>query len=141
GVVAEYEGAARFWRKRLPRRETVEVHKIVYGGDLMRADAVSRQEAFPAQIVHGDIFADGRKSWGALLPWYPAVTHKDGGRFWKMQGCRHCLVMVMPVDYIWGFGNLGEIIDNGDGCRLQFFGDRSEHGAVGDRIVPFSDKL
>ena len=57
-----------------------------------------------------------------------------------MQGCRHCLEMVLSVDYVGRFGNLGEIVDNGDSRRFQLAGYRPEHGAVSDRIVSFSNK-
>ena len=68
------------------------------------------------------------------------MTHKDNRPVWKMQGRCHCLKMVLSVYYVWRFANLVEIVDNGDSRRLQFFGHSPEHGAVGDRIVSFSNK-
>ena len=57
-----------------------------------------------------------------------------------MKGRCHCLVMVLSVNYVRRFSNLGEIVDYRDSRRLQFFGHSPEHGTVCDRVVSFSNK-
>ena len=68
------------------------------------------------------------------------MAHEDNRTIWEMQCRSHSLVVVLPMNYVRRFADLGKIVYNRDSRSLQLLGNSPKLRAVCYRIVSFSNK-
>jgi hypothetical protein len=139
-LIAKDNREARANGKWGARLEPFKINEIQQDADAVFRNGVLEDEPVTASMIYGDVPQYSWESRRGLLPGYPAMAKVNRRHSGETQQCRHCIQMMMTMNYIRRRRQQIEIVNDRYRRGTKVSRNFSERRAVGNRRVPASEQ-